>query len=134
VTRAASRHRAGPSLETYLERKWIPLAGRPGPTLCVVTRVRVRRPHHLVVLAAAYRRMRKLAAGVPGLLSTATFVRPPRTIFFVSLWRDHDAMADFASAVHDHARTVGWARRRGAEAWSGLFELRGASKSSDDWA
>jgi hypothetical protein len=61
------------------------------------------------------------------------FVRPPGTIFFVSLWRDHDALADFASAVHDHARTVGWARRRGAEAWSGLFELRGASKSSDEW-
>lgn len=133
MTRAVSRRREGPSLETYLLRKWIPLDGRPGPALCVVTRVRVRRAAHLLVLASAYRRIRKSSAEVPGLLTTASFLRPPHTIFFVSLWRDHDAMADFASVAHAHARTVGWARRRGAEAWSGLFELRGASKSSDDW-
>jgi hypothetical protein len=122
-----------PSLETYLERKWIALDGRPGPGLCVVTRVRVQKLSHTLVLLRSYRRMRRLARTVPGLLQTTFALAGGRTLYFVSLWSDHEAMARFASAVHDHAQTVGWARRHGAEAWSGLFELRGASRSSDGW-
>ena len=133
MTRTTPR-RAGPTLETFLARKWVPLDGSPGPALCVVTRVRVTKVVHVLALLRAYGRMRRRARGVTGLLQTSVVLRPWRTLYFVSLWSDHGAMADFATATPDHARTVGWARRRGAEAWSGLFELRGASRSSDPWS
>jgi hypothetical protein len=50
----------------------------------------------------AYRRVRRQAAVVDGLLKTAFLIEGPRTCYTLSLWRDDGAIAEFGTRVRAH--------------------------------
>jgi ABC-type antimicrobial peptide transport system permease subunit len=96
--------------------------------LCLVTRIKVKGIFTLIGIAFAFFRMQRRSRTVSGLLETAMLVRWPRTVIFVSLWKDASAMACFATAVPEHPMMVRKVYRMGAEVWSGVFKLDGQNR------
>lgn len=96
--------------------------------LCLVTRIKVRKISTLMSIIFVFFRMRRRSRNIPGLLETSMLVRWPRTVIFVSLWKDASAMACFATAVPEHPMAVRKAYRVGAEVWSGLFKLESQNR------
>ncbi|HVR96578.1 MAG TPA: hypothetical protein VMW27_08190, partial [Thermoanaerobaculia bacterium] len=83
-----------------------------------------------------YRRIRKLAARVPGLLRTAFFVEGLTACYSLSLWADPDAIAVFGRDVPEHvdaARRVfgrlAISPRGGPELWSTKWRLTSVSNN-----
>ncbi len=96
--------------------------------LCLVTRIRVKKIFTLIGITFAFFRMQRRSRNVPGLLETSMLVRWPRTVIFISLWKDASAMACFATAVPEHPMAVRKVCRMGAEVWSGVFKLEGQNR------
>lgn len=107
--------------------------GRLVPTLCLVTRIELKRLWHVVPVVLAFRRMRRSGRVVGGLLDAALAIRPRRTVFIVTLWTNEIAMGEFATAVPDHLAIVRWTFRSGAPTWSCLFEAVGVSHMTKRW-
>lgn len=122
-----------PTLETFLRLKWQPRRELGAPALCVVTRIRPRRRYSAIGVRVWYWRVRRRATRVPGVVATSATVRGDGSIYLISLWRDHDAMARFATAAPEHAAAVAWLRRKGANTWTALYDVRGVSRSSSPW-
>jgi len=101
--------------------------------LCLVTRIKVKKIFTLIGIIFAFFRMRRRSRNVPGLLETSVLVRWPRTVIFISLWKDASAMARFATAVPEHPMTVLKVYRIGAEVWSGVFKLQGQNPEVEIW-
>jgi heme-degrading monooxygenase HmoA len=100
---------------------------------CLVTRIKVRKLSTLTKIVVAYLRMRQQAKRVSGLLDTSLHLKPQRTVLFVSLWRDSDAMAEFNTIVPEHPTQVYRMRQADAIVWSWLFKFVGTSPSARSW-
>jgi hypothetical protein len=100
------------------------------PAFCLVTRIDVQRLWHLLLVVVSFRRMRREARMVRGLLDASIRLRRPRTALLISLWTGRQAMDDFESAVLEHPHQVRWLRQHRATIWSGLFELIELSRAS----
>jgi hypothetical protein len=107
--------------------------GPATPALCLVTKIDMRRTVHMVGAVVGFYRLRGRSRGVPGLLHASWSLEGLRTIVFVSLWESETAISDFGTAVPQHPRHVMRTFRRGADIWSGLFEIVGPSRSSGGW-
>lgn len=119
------------------ERKRLLAASEPEltePAACLITKIHVGRFRDVLAIVAAFRRMRKRAAGVPQLLETFLVFSSPRTVLLLSLWTSEEGFAQFATAVPEHAARVAATRRSGAQIWSALFELVGATQTSGQWS
>ncbi len=103
------------------------------PELCLVTRIRLRKPWHVLPVVLAFRRMRRSGRAVAGLLDAAIAIRPGREVVIVTLWADETAIGEFATAVPDHLALVRWTFRSGATTWSCLFEAVGVSHMTKAW-
>lgn len=102
------------------------------PSVCHVTRFRVASRLDVLRIFLAFLRIRRAArVAVPGFVD-ALFLRSGTAVVIVSLWSHDSAIADFATAVPEHAHRVRWVKRR-AVLWSGLFELLGTSSSAGVW-
>ncbi|HZS75966.1 MAG TPA: hypothetical protein VFA41_05080 [Ktedonobacteraceae bacterium] len=101
--------------------------------ICFITRIKVLRYSTLLWVIFSYFHMKKQAKEVPGLYEMFIFIRPQKTIYFVSLWRDISAIAAFNTIVQGHALAVFKVKSAGAEIWSGYFDLRGTSFHSKSW-
>lgn len=101
--------------------------------LCLVTRIKVKKISTLMSITFAFFRMRRRSRNVPGLLETLILVRWPRTVIFISLWKDASAMARFATAVPEHPMAVQKVYRLGAEVWSGVFKLESQNREDEVW-
>ena len=102
---------------------------------CVITRMRMRRPWHVVIAYRRYRRVRSAAARrrPPGLLKSAFLVEGPLTCFSLSLW---DREPQLSAFVPEHIAVVnttfGSLREcpdGGPELWSTTWQLLGASRN-----
>lgn len=107
--------------------------GLAAPVLCLVTKIEMRRTAHTLGAVVGFYRLRGRSRQVPGLLHASWSLEGLRTIVFVSLWESEAAISDFGTAVPQHPRHVMRTFRRGADIWSGLFEIVGPSRSSGGW-
>lgn len=73
---------------------------------CVITRFRLRSPFSLIRFYRAYRRIRRQAREIDGLLRTAFLVEGPRTCYTFSLWRDDRAILQFNTLVRSHVQAA----------------------------
>ncbi|HEX9941074.1 MAG TPA: hypothetical protein VGG03_03595 [Thermoanaerobaculia bacterium] len=103
---------------------------------CVLTRFGLRTPLHLLLTYLDYRRTRKRAARVPGLLRTAFLVEGLTTCYNLSLWADPDDIAVLGRDVPEHvdaARRVfgrlAMSPRGGPELWSTKWRLTSVSNN-----
>lgn len=105
--------------------------------VCVLTRFRFRRPHHLI---AAYRDYRRVASEarkrVPDLLRTTFLVSGPTSCLTLSIWRNENAIAEFGSVVPFHVEAANRVFQRVAvgrngrrEIWSTKWVLSTASNN-----
>lgn len=101
--------------------------------LCLVTRVKVRKLTTLISIIFAFFRMRRKARSVPGLLESIILIQRQRTVIFLSLWQNSQAMAQFATAVPEHAFVVRQMYYAHAEVWSGAFTLQNESSTKNPW-
>lgn len=69
---------------------------------CVLTRFRLRSLLALPRFYRAYRRIRRDARKIDGLLATAFLIESLRTCYTFSLWRDDRAILEFNTVVHAH--------------------------------
>lgn len=93
----------------------------------------MRRRAHMFGALVGFYRLRRRSRRVPGLLHASCSIEGLRTLVFVSLWESEMAISDFGTAVPQHPRHVMRAFRRGADIWSGLFEIVGPSRTSGGW-
>lgn len=101
--------------------------------LCLVTRVKVKKLTTLISVMFAFFWMRRRARSVPGLLESAMLIQRQRTVIFVSLWQNSQAMDQFATAVPEHASAVHQMYIAHAEVWSGAFTLLNQSSTKNPW-
>lgn len=88
-----------------------------GTLTCVLTRFRVRSIWHLFRFYRLFRRVRREAREVGGLLHAAFLIEGPRTCYSFSLWEDEGAIVDFGSRVTSHVQVAG-------EAFGATFDRR----------
>lgn len=100
---------------------------------CLITRIKVPKYSTLLWIIFTYFHMKKRAKKVSGLYEMSLFIRTQKTIYFVSLWRDVSAMAQFSTLVQEHPLAVFKVKAAGAEIWSAHFDLRGTSPHSKPW-
>lgn len=105
---------------------------KPLPTLCLVTRIEARSGWEVGVLILSFRRMRRQARQVAGLVEAFMILRRP-AVYIVSLWSDERAIADFATAVPSHLAMVRWTHGRKLRTWSALYNFVGTSPPSAPW-
>lgn len=96
---------------------------------CVITRMRLRRPWHLVSAYRIHRSLRRAAQRrqVDGLLKTAFLVEGARTCYSLSIW---DGEPMFSGRVPEHVKAVNkvfallaFDEDRGPELWSTTWRL-----------
>src|SRR5574340_1508409 len=106
----------------------------------VLTRFRLRSFWWLLPFYMAFRRVRRGARDIEGLLKAVFLVENLRTCYTLSLWRDDCAIVDFSSRVHAHINAANSAfgpvfRRdlKRPELWSAQFRLWGISCHNLNW-
>ena len=88
-----------------------------------MTRFRVARVWHLIAMYRAYRRIRRDALGVGGLLVTKFFVENAHTCYTFSMWKDDAAILEFNTRVRSHPVFANSLMGRLWEPTSGRFGL-----------
>ena len=106
------------------------------PVTCVLTRFRVRSLWDLFRFYRAFRRVRRDARRIPGLLHAGFLVEGPRTCYSFSLWSDEGAILEFGTFVESHVRAARHAFRATfrkdlgrPEIWSTQWQLAAASNN-----
>lgn len=109
---------------------WSFVAGYDGiltPTLCVLTRMRLR---HFWLMPIAYLYFRRISRAcpimAPGLLRYAFAVESPWTYHTISVWRDSTSVHSFGN-IPEHVRAARWTFRNAEEIWSTEWSLSGIS-------
>ena len=78
---------------------------------CVLTRFRLRSCLSLIPFYFAFRRIRREASGIHGLLRAAFLVENLRTCYTLSLWKNDLAITEFAAVrSHIHAANSAFGR------------------------
>jgi hypothetical protein len=116
------------------EQRFFGIAGVVDSSIrCVITRMRLRRPWHLVSAYRTYRSLHRAAERrqVPGLLKTTFLVEDLRTCYSMSVW---DGQPAFSAFVEEHVDAVNrvfghlaYDEERGPELWSTTWQLSALS-------
>ena len=106
---------------------------------CVLTRFRLRSPWSLIPFYLAFRRVRRDASDVGGLLKAIFLIEDLHTCFTLSLWKDDWAIVEFGR-VRAHVAAANSAfgptfRKdlNRAEIWSAQFRLWAVSCHNLNW-
>lgn len=106
---------------------------------CVLTRFRLRSSWSLIPFYFAFRRVRKAAGSVGGLLKAVFLIEDTHTCYTLSLWSGDDAIVDFGR-LRAHVDAANSAFRptyrqglRRAEIWSAQFRLWAISCHNLNW-
>lgn len=106
---------------------------------CLLTRFRLRSPWSLIHFYRSYRRIRKEARNVPGLLKTVFLVENARTCYTLSIWKSPEAIYDFNVKVDSHIRAANSSFQHlqfapsGVQLWSAQFRLSALSPNNLRW-
>lgn len=99
------------------------------PVRCVITRMRLQRPWHVVSAYRAYRALRRAAQRrhVPGLLKTAFLIEGARTCCNLSVWEGEPVFSahlpEHVDAVNAIFARLAYDEARGPELWSTTWRL-----------
>jgi hypothetical protein len=106
------------------------------PVACVITRFRVRSVWHLFRFYRTFRKVRRDARRIPGLLHAGFLIEGLRTCYSFSLWSDEGAILEFGTLVESHVRAARHAFRATfrrdlarPEIWSTQWQLAAASNN-----
>ena len=107
---------------------------------CLLTRFRLRSLWALIPFYIAFRRVRRSAREVDGLINSSFLIENLHTCYTMSLWRDECSIVEFSSRVRTHigavrsafGRTSQSALRR-PEIWSAQFRLWAISEHNLQW-
>ncbi len=106
---------------------------------CVLTRFRVRSCWSLIPFYLHFRRVRREARDVKGLLKAVFLIEDLHTCYTLSLWKNDEAIVNFGS-VHAHVAAANSAfgptyreDLRRAEIWSAQFRLWAVSCHNLNW-
>lgn len=106
---------------------------------CVLTRFRLRSAWSIIPFYLAFRRVRRAARGIAGLLQAVFLIEDLHTCYTMSLWKDDCAIVDFGR-VGTHITAANSAfgptfRRdlNRAEIWSAQFRLWAVSCHNLNW-
>jgi hypothetical protein len=106
---------------------------------CVLTRFHLRSPLLLVPFYIRYRRIKKEARGLDGLILASFFVQDAHTCYTLSLWRDEGSLIEFGR-IQSHIRAANLAfratydeARSRSEIWSGQFRLAATGRGNMAW-
>jgi hypothetical protein len=106
---------------------------------CVLTRFRLRSAWSLIPFYLAFRRVRRDARDVAGLLQAAFLIEDMHTCYTMSLWNDDCAIVDFGGVrAHIFAANSAFGRTyredlNRAEIWSAQFRLWAVSCHNLNW-
>lgn len=106
---------------------------------CVLTRFHLRSSWSLIPFYLAFRRVRKEARAVAGLLQAVFLIENRRTCYTMSFWKDDDAIVNFGSVrshiqAANHVFTSGACNgQRGPEIWSAQFRMWAVSCHNLNW-
>jgi hypothetical protein len=107
---------------------------------CVLTRFRLRSAWSLVPFYFSFRRVRRAAQDVSGLLQAVFLIEDLHTCYTMSLWKDDCAIVDFSTRVSAHIIAANSAfgptyrsDLRRAEIWSAQFRLWAVSRHNLKW-
>jgi hypothetical protein len=103
---------------------------------CVLTRFHVRSVWDLLRFYRVFRRVRRDAQSIRGLLHAGFLVEGPRTCYSFSLWSDEAAILEFGTFIESHVRAARHAFRATfrkdlgrPEIWSTQWKLTAASNN-----
>jgi hypothetical protein len=106
---------------------------------CILTRFQVNSPLSIIRFYLAFRRVRRAATKVTGLLKTVFLVEDTHTCYTLSLWRDEWSIVNFG-LIHAHVEAARFAfplvRGTGLgapEIWSAQFRLWATSPHNLNW-
>ncbi|HYO12037.1 MAG TPA: hypothetical protein VE685_02460 [Thermoanaerobaculia bacterium] len=106
------------------------------PATCVLTRFQVRSVWDLLRFYRAFRRIRRDAEKIQGLLYSGFFIENLRTCYSFSLWADEAAILEFGTVVQSHVHAArhafGATFRKDLgrpEIWSTQWKLAAASNN-----
>ncbi|MCI0627780.1 MAG: hypothetical protein L0387_40045 [Acidobacteria bacterium] len=106
---------------------------------CVLTRFQLRSCWSLIPFYLAFRRVRRAAQGVGGLLKAVFLIENLHTCYTLSLWKDDWAIVEFGR-VRAHVEAANWAfgptfRKdlHRANIWSAQFRLWALSCHNLNW-
>ncbi len=106
---------------------------------CVLTRFQLRSSWSLIGFYFAFRRVRRAARHVPGLLKAVFLVEDLRTCYTLSLWREDGAIVDFGRVrAHVDAANAAFGPTyrkdlKRPEIWSAQFRLWAVSCHNLNW-
>jgi hypothetical protein len=106
---------------------------------CVLTRFHLRSSWLLIPFYLAFRRVRKEARQVAGLLQAVFLIENRRTCYTLSLWKDDQAIVHFGSVrSHIQAANSVFASgscngQHGPEIWSAQFRMWAVSCHNLNW-
>jgi AhpC/TSA family len=109
------------------------------PISCVLSRFHLHSPLSLIPFYLAFRRVRRAAHDIAGLMEAVFLVEGPRTCYTLSLWKDDWSIVDFGRirAHIDAANSAFDATYRTdakrAEIWSAQFRLWAVSCHNLSW-
>jgi len=104
----------------------------PGEPVCVVTRITFPSRRSLPGAYRRFRRLRRAARAIPGLVETHVRVARGATLLIFSVWEHELALIQFTT-LESHVNAVRWTIRKRGEVWSGVFRLTGTSSMSKPW-
>jgi hypothetical protein len=100
--------------------------------VCVVTRITFPGWLSLPGGLVRFRKLRRMARRIPGLVETHVRVRGNATLLIVSVWENQLALLRFTT-LDEHSNAIRWTIRKQAKVWSGVFRLAGTSSMSKPW-
>jgi hypothetical protein len=103
---------------------------------CVLTRFHLRSSWSLIPFYLAFRRVRREALAIAGLLQASFLIENRRTCYTLSLWKDDYSIVDFGM-VHSHIRAANsvfsGAYGQRPEIWSAQFRMWAVSCHNLNW-
>ena len=103
---------------------------------CVLTRFHLRSSWSLIPFYLAFRRVRREARVIAGLLQASFLIENRRTCYTLSLWKDENSIVDFGSVrSHITAANSVFSGAYGPrpEIWSAQFRLWAVSCHNLNW-
>lgn len=106
---------------------------------CLLTRFHLRTPWSLIHFYRSFRRVRKEARSVPGLLKTVFLIENVRTCYTLSFWKNTEAIYAFNVKVNSHIRAANSSFQHlefapsGVQLWSAQFRLSAVSPHNLRW-
>jgi len=107
---------------------------------CVLTRFELRSGWSLLPFYLGFRRVRKEAKSVRGLLQSILLIENLRTCYTMSFWKDDTAIVDFATRIRSHIEEANSSfsyvtknEKARPEIWSAQLRVWGVSCHNLSW-